>query len=114
MLAQRYRWKNKVLRDHVSILNGEKSPTVVLINATYLNQILRKWLIANIWIYQDRIIYVGNDMPKRMDQAEVVDCTDFFLVPGYMEPHAHPFQIYNPLLRFNIKKSRSKGFIDLS
>ena len=97
MLAQRYRWKNKVLRDHVSILNGEKSPTVVLINATYLNQILRKWLIANIWIYQDRIIYVGNDMPKRMDQAEVVDCTDFFLVPGYMEPHAHPFQIYNPL-----------------
>lgn len=97
MLAQRYRWKNKVLRDHVSILNGEKSPTVVLINATYLNQILRKWLIANIWIYQDRIIYVGNDMPKRMDQAEVVDCTDLFLVPGYMEPHAHPFQIYNPL-----------------
>ncbi|WP_312096064.1 adenine deaminase C-terminal domain-containing protein [Niallia sp.] len=97
MLAQRYRWKNKVLRDHVSILNGEKSPTIILKNATYLNQILRKWLIANIWIYQDRIIYVGKDMPKRLDQAEIVDCTDLFLVPGYIEPHAHPFQIYNPL-----------------
>lgn len=97
MLAQRYRWKNKVLRDHVSILNGEKSPTIILKNATYLNQILRKWLIANIWIYQDRIIYVGNDMPIRIDQAEIVDCTDLFLVPGYIEPHAHPFQIYNPL-----------------
>ncbi|HEO8419482.1 adenine deaminase C-terminal domain-containing protein [Niallia sp. FSL W8-0635] len=97
MLAQRYRWKNKVLRDHVSILNGEKSPTIILKNATYLNQILRKWLIANIWIYQDRIIYVGNDMPKRIDKAEMVDCTDLFLVPGYIEPHAHPFQIYNPL-----------------
>lgn len=97
MLAQRYRWKNKVLRDHVSILNGEKSPTIVLKNATYLNQILRKWLIANIWIYQDRIIYVGSDMPKRLDQAEIVDCTDLFLVPGYIEPHTHPFQIYNPL-----------------
>ncbi|SLL37252.1 Putative adenine deaminase YerA [Mycobacteroides abscessus subsp. abscessus] len=97
MLAQRYRWKNKVLRDHVSILNGEKSPTIILKNATYLNQILRKWLIANIWIYQDRIIYVGNDMPKRIDKAEIVDCTDLFLVPGYIEPHAHPFQIYNPL-----------------
>ncbi|MER2057624.1 MAG: adenine deaminase C-terminal domain-containing protein [Niallia sp.] len=97
MLAQRYRWKNKVLRDHVSVLNGEKSPTIILKNATYLNQILRKWLIANIWIYQDRIIYVGKDMPKRIDQAEIVDCTDLFLVPGYIEPHAHPFQIYNPL-----------------
>jgi len=97
VLAQRYRWKNKVLRDHVSILNGEKSPTIILKNATYLNQILRKWLIANIWIYQDRIIYVGKDMPKRLDQAEIVDCTDLFLVPGYIEPHAHPFQIYNPL-----------------
>jgi len=97
VLAQRYRWKNKVLRDHVSILNGEKSPTIILKNATYLNQILRKWLIANIWIYQDRIIYVGNDMPIRIDQAEIVDCTDLFLVPGYIEPHAHPFQIYNPL-----------------
>lgn len=97
MLAQRYRWKNKVLRDHVSILNGEKSPSIILKNATYLNQVLRKWLIANIWIYQDRIIYVGNDMPKQIDQAEVVDCTDLFLVPGYIEPHAHPFQIYNPL-----------------
>ncbi|MGN8844949.1 adenine deaminase C-terminal domain-containing protein [Niallia sp. Sow4_A1] len=97
MLAQRYRWKNKVLRDHVSILNGEKSPTIILKNATYLNQILRKWLIANIWIYQDRIIYVGNDMPIRIDQAEIVDCTELFLVPGYIEPHAHPFQIYNPL-----------------
>jgi adenine deaminase len=97
VLAQRYRWKNKVLRDHVSILNGEKSPTIILKNATYLNQILRKWLIANIWIYQDRIIYVGNDMPIRIDQAEIVDCTELFLVPGYIEPHAHPFQIYNPL-----------------
>ena len=97
MLAQRYRWKNKVLRDHVSILNGEKSPSIVLKNATYLNQVLRKWLLANIWIYQDRIIYVGNDMPKQIDQAEIVDCTNLFLVPGYIEPHAHPFQIYNPL-----------------
>lgn len=78
MLAQRYRWKNKVLRDHVSILNGEKSPSIVLKNATYLNQVLRKWFLANIWIYQDRIIYVGNDMPKQIDRAEIVDCTNLF------------------------------------
>ena len=34
---------------------------------------------------------------QRLDGCEIIDCTDFLLVPGYMEPHAHPFQLYNPL-----------------
>jgi len=97
VLVQRYRWKNKILRDHLSILKGENSPTLILKNATYLNQVLRKWITAHIWIYNDRIIYVGNDWPKKIDKAEIVDCTNLYLVPGYIEPHAHPFQIYNPL-----------------
>ncbi|KAB7672447.1 adenine deaminase [Bacillus sp. B1-b2] len=97
VLLPRYRWKNKVLRDHVSILQGEQSPTIILKNATYLNFVLRKWITAHIWIYDDRIIYVGNEWPMNRSNAEIVDCTNLFLVPGYMEPHAHPFQIYNPL-----------------
>ncbi|WP_445490037.1 adenine deaminase C-terminal domain-containing protein [Niallia sp. 03133] len=98
MLDQRYRWKNKDLRDHVSVLDGEISPTIVLQNAAYLNQNLRKWMHATIWIYQDRIIYVGKEMPKHVnDDCEIIDCTNKLLVPGYIEPHAHPFQIYNPL-----------------
>jgi len=97
MYDSRYRWKSKTLRTHLAVLNGEKSPTIILRNATYLNQALRKWLVANIWIAKDRIIYVGKDMPEIIDQCEIVDCENLFLVPGYIEPHAHPFQIYNPL-----------------
>ncbi|GKU84511.1 adenine deaminase C-terminal domain-containing protein [Niallia sp. NCCP-28] len=97
MLDQRYRWKSKILRKHVAVLNGEKSPTIILQNATYLNQTLRKWIVANIWILEDRIVYVGKDMPKIIAQCEIVDCENQFLVPGYIEAHAHPFQIYNPL-----------------
>jgi len=96
MLEQRNRWKNKHLREHVSVLDGKVSPTLLLKNARYLNQAFRKWMTANIWIYNDRIVYVGEKLPDNMKQCEVMDCDGFWLVPGYIEPHAHPFQLYNP------------------
>ncbi|MGE7781833.1 adenine deaminase C-terminal domain-containing protein [Peribacillus sp. NPDC097264] len=97
MLEQRYRWKNKHLREHIDVLDGKRSPHILLKNATYLNQALRKWVKANIWIYDDRIIYVGTNLPENIDRCEMVDCSDQYLVPGYIEPHSHPSQLYNPL-----------------
>ncbi|WML42756.1 adenine deaminase C-terminal domain-containing protein [Neobacillus sp. PS3-40] len=96
MLEQRYRWKNKQIRQHVSILDGKYAPTILLKNALYLNQTFRKWMRANIWIYEDRIVYVGDNLPVSHENCEVIDCTNEILVPGYIEPHAHPFQLYNP------------------
>ncbi|MED3727818.1 adenine deaminase [Priestia filamentosa] len=96
MLEQRYRWKNKQLREHVAVIDGAKAPTMLLKNATYLNQTFRKWMKANIWIYGDRIVYVGEALPSNLKETEVVNCEDYFLVPGYIEPHVHPFQLYNP------------------
>ncbi|MDQ0215572.1 adenine deaminase [Oikeobacillus pervagus] len=95
MLAQRYRWKSKQLRTHVSVLDGDVFPTLVLKNARFLHSVLKKWMTANIWIYQDRIIYVGDQMPKKVS-GEIMDCEPYTLVPGYIEPHVHPFQLYNP------------------
>jgi adenine deaminase len=96
LLEQRYRWKNKHLRRHVSVLDGKASPTILLKNALYLNQTFRKWMRANIWIFEDRIVYVGENLPPHMDNCEIIDCSNEILVPGYIEPHAHPFQLYNP------------------
>ncbi|WP_187292141.1 adenine deaminase C-terminal domain-containing protein [Bacillus sp. 1NLA3E] len=96
MMEQRYRWKTKHLREHVSVLDGKCSPTILLINATYLNQVFRKWMTGNIWIYDDRIVYVGDALPDNVTGCEIIDCTDQILVPGYIEPHAHPFLLYNP------------------
>ena len=66
MLEQRYRWKNKQLREHVAVMDGELAPTLLLKNARYLNQTFRKWMTSHIWIYEDRIVYVGkNSHPLR-------------------------------------------------
>jgi adenine deaminase len=96
MLEQRYRWKNRQIREHIAVMDGKLAPTILLKNANYLNQIFRTWMRANIWIYEDRIVYVGEKLPDNLKGCEVIDCTDEYLVPGYIEPHAHPFQLYNP------------------
>lgn len=95
-MPDRYRWRTKIIREQIAVINGKKSPSIVLKNATYLNQALRKWLNANIWIYEDRIVYVGNNLPEMTNQTEIVDCEGLYIVPGYIEPHVHPFQLYNP------------------
>ncbi len=95
-LGQQYRWKNKQIRQQVSVINGEKSPTLLLKNARFLHSVFRQWMIGNIWIYDDRIVYVGDELPVNTSTCEIVDCTNFTLVPGYIEPHVHPFLLYNP------------------
>ncbi|MFC3883878.1 adenine deaminase C-terminal domain-containing protein [Bacillus songklensis] len=92
-----YRWSNKQIRNHVEVLDEEKKPHIILKNATYLNTYLHQWLVANIWIYEDRIVYVGENLPENLNGYEVIDCQGQYLVPGYIEPHTHPYQLYNPL-----------------
>lgn len=54
-----FKWSNKQLREHVEVLDGTRSPHILLKNATYLNSYMREWMTAHIWIYNDRIVYVG-------------------------------------------------------
>lgn len=98
MFNGQYPWRNKQIRHQVEVLDGKRSPTLLLTNATYLNGIFKTWIQGNIWIYQDRIVYAGERLPGYMDETcEIIDCSDYLLVPGYIEPHAHPAQVYNPL-----------------
>ncbi|MDA2422384.1 amidohydrolase family protein [Bacillus cereus] len=91
-----YKWSNKQLREHVEVLDGKRSTHILLKNATYLNSYMREWMTANIWIYNDRIVYVGEQLPEQLTECEVVDCEGKYVVAGYIEPHAHPYQLYNP------------------
>ncbi len=89
-------WRNRELRQHVSVIDGAEAPTLILTNGKYLNMFIKQWIQANIWIVDERIVYVGEKMPENAGAAEIVDCSGKYLVPGYIEPHAHPFQLYNP------------------
>lgn len=90
-------WKIQEIRDQVAVIEGKKSPTIVLKNARYIHSVLKQWLYGNIWILGSRIIYVGKEMPENVSEAEVIDLEGKTVVPGYIEPHVHPFQLYNPV-----------------
>ncbi|MEW9501892.1 adenine deaminase C-terminal domain-containing protein [Jeotgalibacillus marinus] len=95
-MKQRFPWKIQHLRQHTAILDGSVAPTLVLKDANYLNSSLKMWQKGNIWIYKDRIVYVGKDFPSNSKNCEIIDMTNNWVVPGYIEPHVHPFQLYNP------------------
>ncbi|WP_163970952.1 adenine deaminase C-terminal domain-containing protein [Oceanobacillus halotolerans] len=96
MLEKGTYWRNREIRNQVAVVDGTLAPTLVLKNSTYLNVFTNQWLQANIWIHHDRIVYVGENLPKNVGKAEIVNCQGLYLVPGYIEPHTHPFQLYNP------------------
>ncbi|MGE1127582.1 adenine deaminase C-terminal domain-containing protein [Bacillus wiedmannii] len=96
MGENQFRWSNKQLREHVEVIDGKRSPHSLCKNATYLNSYMREWVQANIWIYDDRIVYVGEKLPAQLHECEVIDCDGKYVVPSYIEPHAHPYQLYNP------------------
>ena len=89
-------WKIKNIRDQIAVIDGKMAPSIVLSNATYLHTMFKDWRQGNIWILGDRIVYVGEAMPTNLEGTEVVDMTGKKLVPGYIEPHVHPYQLYNP------------------
>lgn len=95
-MEQRFMWKNKHIREQAAIIDGNKAPDLLLKNARFLHSVLRRWVDGNIWIHQDRIVYAGEDLPKKTDATDIVDCSGLILVPGYIEPHAHPYLLYNP------------------
>lgn len=96
MLEQGQFWRNRELRKHVAVVENKLAPTIVFQNSTYLNVFTKKWVTANIWIYGDRIVYVGDRMPENTTRTEIMECTGQYMVPGYVEPHSHPFQLYHP------------------
>lgn len=89
-------WKIEHIRHQIEVVNGTKAPDILIKNATYLHSHLKKWISGNIWIVKDRIVYSGSETPLITDETEVYDAAGQKIVPGYIEAHVHPFQLYNP------------------
>ena len=79
----------------LSILRGSRAPALVLEDVQYVDVYLRTIRRGNIWIDRGRIVYVGEQLPKTLEGTERVT-SDALVVPGYIEPHVHPFQLYHP------------------
>lgn len=91
----KFNWKIQEVRNQIAVVEGKKAPTILLKNARYLHSMMKQWLEGNIWILGDRIVYVGKEEPANVTDTEIIDLEGKTVVPGYIEPHVHPFQLYN-------------------
>lgn len=69
--------------------------TMWIRNGRVLNVYSGELLKANVVICEDRIAYVGDKEPLVDENSQIIDAEGRVLVPGYIEPHAHPSQLYN-------------------
>lgn len=84
------------LQKLVAVSRREQPADIVIENATILNVYTRELMEGTIGISGKHIAYVGPTPPLQGDDTQVIDASGYVLVPGYIEPHAHPTQIYNP------------------
>lgn len=90
------RFTQEEIERHIAIIDGKLAPNIVITNATYLHSIYKKWIQGNIWIDGERIVYAGAAMPEMLDGVDLIDANGKYIVPGYIDPHVHPFQLYSP------------------
>jgi len=70
---------------------------LLLAGGTVLNVYTGELLSQNVAVLGERISYVGNDTRGVTSETRVLDVSGKWLVPGYVDPHFHPWFIYNPV-----------------
>ncbi|MGD8191808.1 adenine deaminase C-terminal domain-containing protein [Brevibacillus ginsengisoli] len=75
---------------------NQAAATVWIRGGKVLDVFLKEWREAHVVLAGERIAYIGEREPLVDEHTEIIDATGSYLVPGYIEPHAHPFQWYNP------------------
>ena len=58
-------------------------------NARILKMTDESILIGNLLVKDDRIAYIGEDLPKDKDIDEVIDCRGNVIMPGFKNAHTH-------------------------
>ena len=86
----------------IGVAKGKVKADHYLQGAIVINVYTGELQAANVAVKGQHIAYVGLSDAMVGPDTQVIDLTGRFLAPGYLEPHSHPFQIYNPdsLARF--------------
>ena len=70
---------------------------LLLKGGTVLNVYSGELLEANIAVTNEKIVYVGPSEHGVGKDTRILELKNRIIAPGYIEPHFHPWDIYNPL-----------------
>ncbi len=78
----------------MGVARGEAKADLLLRGAKIVNVYSGELLDGDVAVYGGRIAFVGD--AHRLQAAEVHEMGGRYLAPGLVEPHAHPWILYNP------------------
>ncbi|AMX83390.1 adenosine deaminase [Geobacillus subterraneus] len=81
----------------IEVAQGRRPADIVIQGGTVANVYSGEFLRQNVAIYQDAIAYVGENEVAVDEHTVVIDAEGMYVSPGFIEPHAHPWVLYNPV-----------------
>jgi len=82
-------------RQHlVAVARGDSPADRLIRGARVVNVYSGEVHEANVALAGGRIAYVG---PRELAARDVLDAAGLYLTPGWIEPHGHPWLLYNPV-----------------
>lgn len=81
----------------IEAVQGARPADLIIRNAKIVNVYSGELLDGNIAVVQDRIAYVGPKDLTGGGETQIIDAQGQFVAPGFIEPHAHPWVLYNPV-----------------
>jgi adenine deaminase len=82
-------------REHTESATAQAD--ILLKNGTVLNVYSGELLKMNVVINGERIWYVGPRSDMVGEDTQVMELENRVVVPGYVDPHFHPWNTYNPI-----------------
>ncbi len=84
------------LAELISVSRGILAADLVIKNGTVINVYTGELHKADVAIKGKHIASVGGNYLVG-ESTQVINARGMYICPGYIEPHAHPFQTYNPV-----------------
>lgn len=76
---------------------GDVKADLYITDSMVVNVYTGELVKSNVAIKGRHIAYVGDAVNMVGKETRVLNAKGLYLCPGYIEPHAHPFQTYNPV-----------------
>ncbi|OCA80874.1 adenine deaminase C-terminal domain-containing protein [Pseudobacillus wudalianchiensis] len=90
--------KTKATRaELIEVAQGRRPADLFIKGGTVINVYSGEFLKQNVAVYQDCIAYVGDSEAAIGQQTKVIQAEGMYVSPGFIEAHAHPWVMYNPI-----------------
>lgn len=81
----------------IEVAQGRRPADLVIKGGIVVNVYSGEFLKQNVAVYKDCIAYIGEKDVEMDKHTKVIDAEGMYVSPGFIEPHAHPWVLYNPI-----------------